>query len=103
MELYNRPDIIGRMSKVYFSPPLSPHSALSSPTSRQSYETLQTPRLTLRFLANYQTLFYIGLVYLALRFMVGMGTVYYIPFLLLCVLVYGFLRATLVKDDVKME
>ena len=101
--LYNRQDIIGRMSQVYFSPPLTPSKTPSSPMSQQTYESLHTPRLTLRFIASYQTLLYLGLVYLLLAFMWGMGPVGYVLFLLVCVLVYGLFRAILSKDEVKVD
>lgn len=61
--------------------------------SAHTREELEKPRLSLRFLANYQNLMYLGLVYLFLRFLFGTSMMGYVFFLLFCILVMGFLRA----------
>ncbi|XP_053375366.1 sphingomyelin phosphodiesterase 4-like isoform X2 [Mercenaria mercenaria] len=99
LNLYQRDDIIGKMSQVYFAAPLSPSKIPSSPMSRETIQTLRTPRLSLRYLASYQTLLYLGLMYAFLRFSFGFGPVGYMIVLLLCVLVYGLFRALTIPEE----
>lgn len=101
--LYHRQDIIGRMSQICFAPPITQSKMPNSPVSKQTYETLRTPRLSLRFLASYQTLLFLGLVYLILSFLWGVGPIGYVLFLMVCAFVYGLFRAVLWKDDVKVD
>ncbi|XP_069135222.1 sphingomyelin phosphodiesterase 4-like isoform X1 [Argopecten irradians] len=93
LDLYYKDGILGKMFQVYLSPPLTPDKRFSSPISRNLQKQLETPRLTLRFLANYRNLVYLGIVYLFMRFLFGLGPIGYFFFLLFCGLVIGFLRA----------
>ncbi|KAL5016129.1 hypothetical protein ScPMuIL_005718 [Solemya velum] len=90
--MYNREDLVGRLAQVYFAPPLTA-SLTTSPISKALRKQLETPRLSLRFLANYRTLIYISLFYLFLSFTWGFGPVTFLLFMSLTVLVYGLLRS----------
>ncbi|XP_033748728.1 sphingomyelin phosphodiesterase 4-like isoform X2 [Pecten maximus] len=93
LNLYYREGILGKLFQVYLSPTLTPDKTLTSPISKNVRQQLETPRLNLRFLANYRNLMYLGIVYLFLRFLFGLSPMGYFFFLLFCGLVIGFLRA----------
>ncbi|XP_021346296.1 sphingomyelin phosphodiesterase 4-like isoform X2 [Mizuhopecten yessoensis] len=93
LNLYYREGIFGKMFQVYLSPPLMPDKNLNSPISKNMQKELETPRLSLRFLANYRNLMYLGLVYVFMRFLFGLSPIGYFFFLLFCGIVIGFLRA----------
>ncbi|KAH3887547.1 hypothetical protein DPMN_011564 [Dreissena polymorpha] len=91
--LCSRPDLIGKMSQVYLSAPISPSKVPSSPIQREVFEQLTRPRISLRFLGSYQTLIYLIIVYFALKYLAGFGPIGYLMFLVLCTIVYGLFRA----------
>lgn len=91
------------MSQIYFAAPLSPSRILRSPMHAEALQTLHTPRLSLRFLGSYQTLLYLGVMYVFLRFSFGFGPVGYTMVLCLCVLVYGLFRAFTKSDEVEVN
>lgn len=88
------------MSQIYFAAPLSPSKIPTSPLSPETAQTLRKPRLSLRFLANYQTLVYLVLMYLFLTLSFGFGPFSYLIVLLLCVLVYGLFRALTAHEEI---
>lgn len=99
-DLYEREDLIGGLAKVYLAPPIETDPSMRrSPMSKKVQQQLEMPRLSLRFLANYHILTYIGLLYLFLRFMWGFGNVGYIFFLLFCVFVYGLVKALMLPKE----
>ena len=102
-QLYGRTDIVGKMSKIYFAAPLSPSKIPSSPLRPEVLESLRTPRISLRFLASYQTLLYLGIMYIFLRLSFGFGTFGYLLVLGLCILLYGFFGALTMKQEVKVD
>nr|XP_022335736.1 sphingomyelin phosphodiesterase 4-like isoform X2 [Crassostrea virginica] len=101
--LCDRNDLIGRMAQVYFAPPLPKGSKMSSPISLTQRQTLQTPRLSLRLLASYRTLVYLGLLYLVLSLWRGISPVGYLFCLIGLVLLYGFLHALTHRSSMKMN
>lgn len=101
--LCDRNDLIGRMAQVYFAPPLPKSSKLSSPMSSSQRQTLQRPRLSLRLLASYRTLVYLGLLYLVLILWWGVGPVGFVFCVIGLVLLYGFLSAMTHRTHVKMS
>mmetsp|Transcript_18225 Transcript_18225/g.31043 ORF Transcript_18225/g.31043 Transcript_18225/m.31043 type:complete len:151 (+) Transcript_18225:524-976(+) len=101
--LCDRNDLIGRMAQVYFAPPLPKGSKMSSPISLTQRQTLQTPRLSLRLLASYRTLVYLGLFYLVLSLWRGISPVGYLFCLIGLVLLYGFLHALTHRSSIKMN
>ncbi|XP_052802785.1 sphingomyelin phosphodiesterase 4-like isoform X2 [Mya arenaria] len=101
--LYSRNDIIGKMSQVYFAAPLSPSKMPSSPVRPEEYRALKTPRISLRFLASYQTFLYLAVMYVFLQFAFGFGPVGYLMFVLLCTLVFGMFRAMTLPDGTKVD
>ena len=98
--MYEREDLIGKMSQIYFAAPLSPSKVPTSPLSEDTLRSLRTPRLSLRFLASYQTLLYLSVMYAILRFGFGFGPVWFMLILLLCVLVYGLVRALTLPEEI---
>ncbi|XP_061189717.1 sphingomyelin phosphodiesterase 4-like isoform X1 [Saccostrea echinata] len=101
--LCDRTDLIGRMAQVYFAPPLPLDSKLNSPISSTQKRALQRPRLSLRLLASYRTLVYLGLFYLILTLWWGVGLVGFCFFVIGLVLLYGFLFAMIHRSKVKMN
>ncbi|XP_071093679.1 sphingomyelin phosphodiesterase 4-like isoform X2 [Haliotis cracherodii] len=93
--LYCRQDLVGRMAEVYLAPPLRPHHMLKSPTSKTTAEALRQPRLSLRFLASYQTLIYLGILYIFLRLWLGAGPVEFLLINICVCLLYAFLKAVM--------
>ncbi|XP_048241169.1 sphingomyelin phosphodiesterase 4-like isoform X2 [Haliotis rufescens] len=93
--LYCRQDLVGRMAQVYLAPPLRPHHMLKSPTSKTTAEALRQPRLSLRFLASYQTLIYLGILYIFLRLWLGAGPVEFLLINICVCLLYAFLKAVM--------
>ncbi|XP_048752560.2 sphingomyelin phosphodiesterase 4-like isoform X2 [Ostrea edulis] len=101
--LCDRNDLIGRMAQVYFAPPLPLNSNLNSPISSTRKQTLQLPRLSLRPLASYRTLVYVGLCYLVLTLWWGVGPVGFFFCVIGVVLLYGFFSAMIHRSSVKMN
>ncbi|XP_046543533.1 sphingomyelin phosphodiesterase 4-like isoform X2 [Haliotis rubra] len=98
--LYCRQDLVGRMAQVYLAPPLRPHHMLKSPTSKTTAEALRQPRLSLRFLASYQTLIYLGILYIFLRMWLGAGPMEFLIINVFVCLLYAFLKAVMSSRSV---
>lgn len=101
LNLYRRDDLIGKVSQVYFAAPLSPSKVPSCPMNPETIQALRRPRLSLRFLASYQTLIFLGVMYVSLAFGFGFGPLGYLIVLLLCVLVYGLFQALTSHEEIK--
>jgi len=95
--MYRRDDVVGWFFRPMLKPPspVKPHKlALMSPAARHVIESRHDrPRLSLRWLANYQTLGYVLGVYGLLYLWRGSGLVEYCLLLLLVGLVYCTMRA----------
>ncbi|KAK3611705.1 hypothetical protein CHS0354_034376 [Potamilus streckersoni] len=91
--LYNRPDFVGKLARVFLAAPYPDNKPFSSPLPRDLERQLRKPRLSLRFLGSYQMLIYLGLMYLLIYFVWGFGLFGFILFLLACIIVYGVFQA----------
>ncbi|XP_013394836.1 sphingomyelin phosphodiesterase 4 [Lingula anatina] len=91
---YTRDDMVGKMTFILFSPPSEQKgkksSFVASPTRTKDWTT---PRISLRFLANYQTLGYLMGGYLFFYMFFGMGPVGFSFILMLGLLLSVFFRA----------
>lgn len=91
--LYNRGDLLGRMSQVYLAPPISPGRSLCSPVSRQQYELLYTPRLSLRPLGSYKNLLCLGVVYLTMRAVFGVTPLGFVMLMVASLIIFAWMKA----------
>lgn len=93
LQLYERPDFLGRVAKVFLAPPIAPSQPIQSPVSRETAMRLRRPRVSLRFLAAYQNLFLLGILYVITHMWLGTGPIGFIFFLGCVFALYGMLRA----------
>ncbi|KAK6191734.1 hypothetical protein SNE40_003341 [Patella caerulea] len=91
--LYNRTDFLGRMIQTYISPPLSQQDVILSPVSKVKAEHLRQPRLSLRFLAAYKNLIYLGILYLVMNLWFGLGPLGFVVLLLFGTIFYAAFNA----------
>lgn len=96
-QVYQRPDWLGRLAKVYLAPPLSPGQRLQSPVPPHVVEWLREPRLSLRVLASYQTLMLLGVLYLVLRTWLGTGPLTFTLLLAFGLLLYGIVCVAIMQ------
>ncbi|XP_070204536.1 sphingomyelin phosphodiesterase 4-like isoform X2 [Littorina saxatilis] len=91
--LYQRQDLMGRLAKVYLSPPLSPAQRIQTPVTPETAQRLRQPRLSLRMLASYQTIAVLVVLYLLLHAWLNTGPVSFSLLLVLGLLLYGMVCA----------
>ncbi|XP_034021809.1 sphingomyelin phosphodiesterase 4 isoform X2 [Thalassophryne amazonica] len=88
--LCSRPDFLGRLSRHYLTDVSSSLKLKQSPASRQTLERNRQPRLSLRPMASYRTLFLLILFYL-FGVLLSLGPVSSTVLILLVVFLYGLL------------
>jgi hypothetical protein len=100
-ELYHRERLIGRAAQHIFLPPLkethTPTGLKSSsprlPQTREQFDLVSRPRLSLRFLASYNNLASFVLVYVLVRLIIGLGPVGYLFFMCFFYMCYVLIRS----------
>jgi len=99
--LYHRSDMIGRLVRPMLEPPVTvtPEKlSLMSPTAQRLVESRRgAPRISLRWLASYQTLGYLLLTYWLLYLWRGSSLLEYCLLMLLFGVAYCVMRAAFVE------
>jgi len=103
--LYHRDDLLGRLVRPTLEPPIpvTPEKLMfMSPASRRQVESrCGRPRVSLRWLASYQTLGYFLLTYSLLYLWRGSSVIEYCLLMLLFGVLYCVMRAALVEPTTR--
>ena len=95
--IYQRDTFLSRLIHQLVLPPYKETPGNRSPrtrhTDQQFIDLASKPRISLRFLANYQVLAYLALAYLLAYMWLGFGPIPYIFCLILAVLLYASFKA----------
>ncbi|KAK2143122.1 hypothetical protein LSH36_875g01016 [Paralvinella palmiformis] len=101
MSLYDRPGFIGRLGRVFLSPPSMIESperlGALSPEARRRIRQYEGPRVSLRHLASYPMIISLFVFYLLLRFLFGFGPLGCLAFVVLAVLLFASVKAVMMS------